>query len=227
MTIYSEINNISYQDRQELSPSPLPLPMEASRVVNWFKMVRIHAKSYSREDQDALKRLAENAPIENEIPAWDCKPPILALIQQVKNAVASSRAFTEEQSGKLIEILNSLAKIYPTLSITPEPPASDRIRSPISFFSKEIQFPTPLSCNHLYRAQEGFVNLDSARQSQIEALHSERGVASLSEKSDEEDRCSKVAASPNSQNPMECSIAQLSTVLAHPSAQRAHPMDEV
>jgi hypothetical protein len=52
----------------------------------------------------------------------------------------------------------------------------------------------------IYPAQEGFVNLDSARQSQIEALRPERGAHSPGGKGDEEDRFGKVAASPNSQN---------------------------
>ena len=58
----------------------------------------------------------------------------------------------------------------------------------------------------LYRAQEGFVNLDSARQDQVEALRSERGVPSQNGKGNEEDRFGKVAASPNSQNLTECGI---------------------
>ena len=52
----------------------------------------------------------------------------------------------------------------------------------------------------LYGAQEGLVNLDSARQSQIEAPRSERGVPSPRGKGDEEDRFGEVAASPNSPN---------------------------
>ena len=39
--------------------------------------------------------------------------------------------------------------------------------------------------------------LDSARQSSIEALRSERGSSSPCGKSDEEDRLGEVAASPN------------------------------
>ncbi len=51
----------------------------------------------------------------------------------------------------------------------------------------------------LYRAQEGFVNLDSARQSTIEACgpNDEAIVKTMTE---EEDRLGKAAASPNSQN---------------------------
>ena len=67
----------------------------------------------------------------------------------------------------------------------------------------------PINVHH---AQEGFVNLDSARQSQIEALHSERGAPSLSKKSDEESRFGKVAASPNSQNLTACSIEHPASV---------------
>ena len=40
-------------------------------------------------------------------------------------------------------------------------------------------------------------HLDSARQSPVEALRSERGSPSPCEKGDEEDRLGKVAASPN------------------------------
>ena len=53
----------------------------------------------------------------------------------------------------------------------------------------------------MYRASPGFVNLDSERQSQIEALCSEREVPSQIGKGDEEDRFGKVKASPNSPNP--------------------------
>ena len=60
----------------------------------------------------------------------------------------------------------------------------------------------------LYGAQEGLVNLDSARQSQIEALHSERGSPSPRGKGDEEDRFGEVAASPNSPNLTERRITQ-------------------
>lgn len=49
-------------------------------------------------------------------------------------------------------------------------------------------------------AKEGFVNLDSPRQSQIEALLLRREDPSPSEKGDEEDRFGKVTASSNSQN---------------------------
>ncbi len=58
----------------------------------------------------------------------------------------------------------------------------------------------------LYRAPSGFVNLDSARQSQIEAERSERARPLLNSKASEEDRFGKVAASPNSQNLTECGI---------------------
>ena len=44
------------------------------------------------------------------------------------------------------------------------------------------------------------MNLDSARQSQIEALPSERGGPSPRGKGDEEDRFGEVVASPNSPN---------------------------
>ena len=158
------IKLISTSYRQDLSPSPSSLPIEASQIVNWLKLVRLHAKNYSREDQANLKRLAKNAPIEKEIPEWDCKPQILDLVQQVKSAVASSRAFTEQQSGKVIETLNLLSKTYPTLPITPEPPASDRIiRSPISFFSKEINSPTSLSCDHLAQPSMVLVHPSAVR----------------------------------------------------------------
>ena len=51
----------------------------------------------------------------------------------------------------------------------------------------------------LDQAQEGLMNLDSARQSQIEAQRSERGDHSNT-MADEEDRFGKVTASPNSPN---------------------------
>ncbi len=52
---------------------------------------------------------------------------------------------------------------------------------------------------YLYRAEEGFVNLDSARQSTIEACgpNDEAIVKTMAE---EEDRLGKAAASPNSLN---------------------------
>jgi hypothetical protein len=52
----------------------------------------------------------------------------------------------------------------------------------------------------LNRAQEGLVNLDSARQSQIEAQRSERRSPAPSGQGEKEDRFGKVAASPNSSN---------------------------
>ena len=51
------------------------------------------------------------------------------------------------------------------------------------------------------------MNLDSARQSQIEALSSERGGPSPRGKGDEEDRFGELAASPNSPNLTERRIA--------------------
>ena len=64
----------------------------------------------------------------------------------------------------------------------------------------------------LYRAQEGFVNLDSARQSKIEAKRPNEEDHSRVEKADEEDPFGKVAASPNSQNLSRCSIERLSGI---------------
>ncbi len=59
----------------------------------------------------------------------------------------------------------------------------------------------------IYRAQEGFVNLDSARQSTIEACgpNDEAIVKTMTE---EEDRLGKAAASPNSQNLTERGIVE-------------------
>ena len=51
-----------------------------------------------------------------------------------------------------------------------------------------------------HRAQEGLVNLDSARQSQIEASRSDRRSPAPSGQGEEKDRFGKVAASPNSPN---------------------------
>jgi len=62
-----------------------------------------------------------------------------------------------------------------------------------------------------YRAQEGFVNLGLARQSQIdtnEEHHSQIG------KGDEEGRFGKVVASPNSQKLTERGISHFSSMLA-------------
>ncbi len=59
----------------------------------------------------------------------------------------------------------------------------------------------------LYRAQEGFVNLDSARQSTIEAC-SPNDEAIVKTMTEEEDRLGKAAASPNSQNLTERGIKQ-------------------
>jgi ABC-type transport system involved in cytochrome bd biosynthesis fused ATPase/permease subunit len=52
---------------------------------------------------------------------------------------------------------------------------------------------------NLYHAQEGLVNFDSARQSQIEAQRSDRESHSKT-MADEKDRFGKVAASQNSPN---------------------------
>ena len=60
----------------------------------------------------------------------------------------------------------------------------------------------------LYCDRLVFVNLDSARQSKIEAQAAERGRPFPNGKSDEEDRFGKVAASPNSQNLTERGITQ-------------------
>ena len=60
----------------------------------------------------------------------------------------------------------------------------------------------------LYCAQSNCVNLDSAKQSQIEALHSDRRSPSLSGKGKDEDRFGEVAACPNSHNLTGRSIAQ-------------------
>ncbi len=58
----------------------------------------------------------------------------------------------------------------------------------------------------LYGARLGCVNLDSARQSQIEASAAERGGPSPRGKGDEEDRFGKVAANSNSHNLSGCRI---------------------
>lgn len=50
----------------------------------------------------------------------------------------------------------------------------------------------------IYCGPHQTLNFDSARQSSIEALHSERGTPSLHGKGDEEDRLNEVAASQNS-----------------------------
>ena len=66
------------------------------------------------------------------------------------------------------------------------------------FFLKEI-----------YHPRSDLVNLDSARQSQIEAKRSDRRSPSPSGKGEDEDRFGKVAASPNSPNLTEGGIDSL------------------
>ena len=50
---------------------------------------------------------------------------------------------------------------------------------------------------HIYGAQDGFVNLDSARRSRIDPNEEHHSQV---EKGDEEEQFGKVAASPNSHN---------------------------
>ena len=59
------------------------------------------------------------------------------------------------------------------------------------------------------------MNLDSARQSQIEELPSERGGPSPRGKSDEEDRFGELAGSPNSPNLTERRITSEGTLYAY------------
>ena len=73
---------------------------------------------------------------------------------------------------------------------------------------QEPMFCIDVEIRNSYRAQEGLVNLDSARQSQIEALRSDRRSPSPSGKGEEEDRFGKVTASPNSSNLTERGIKQ-------------------
>jgi len=70
------------------------------------------------------------------------------------------------------------------------------------FYDDAHTFPTILAkkIKKIYRAQEGFVNLDSARRSKIEAKRSDRRNPAPSGQSEEEDRFGKDTASPNSQN---------------------------
>jgi hypothetical protein len=67
---------------------------------------------------------------------------------------------------------------------------------------QKMDWPT----HKLYCSRSGYENLDSARQSQIEASATERGRPFPKGKADEEDRFGKVAASPNSHNLSESSI---------------------
>ena len=71
---------------------------------------------------------------------------------------------------------------------------------PMLIYFLNMRISLILFCSLLYGAQEALVNLDSARQSQIEELPSERGGPSPRGKGDEEDRFDEVADSPNSQN---------------------------
>lgn len=73
----------------------------------------------------------------------------------------------------------------------------DKLLEPIDFLFAERM---------LYCARSDLVNLDSARQSQIEAKCSDRRSLSPSGKGKDEDRFGKVAASPNSPNLTEGSI---------------------
>jgi len=63
-------------------------------------------------------------------------------------------------------------------------------------------------CFGIYHTRSQTLNFDSARQSSIEALRSERGAPSPIGKGDEEDRLSEVAASQNSKFVTECGINQ-------------------
>ena len=66
----------------------------------------------------------------------------------------------------------------------------------------------PLGHDHVYRVRAKSKDFDSARQSQIEAQHSERGGHSRMAMSDEKDRSGKVAASQNLYFSPECGIKQ-------------------
>ena len=61
----------------------------------------------------------------------------------------------------------------------------------------------------IYRAPLGFVKLDSARQSKIDSVASDRRSPAPSGQGEEEDRFGEVAASPNSQNLMARGIGSL------------------
>jgi len=61
-----------------------------------------------------------------------------------------------------------------------------------------------------YHSRSQTLNFDSARQSSIEALRSERGASSATGKGNEEDRLSEVAASQNSKFEADCGIPILS-----------------
>ena len=63
-------------------------------------------------------------------------------------------------------------------------------------------------CLKAYRTRLGLVNLDSAKQSQIEAKRSDRRSPAPSGQGEEEDPFGKVAASPNSPNLTECGISK-------------------
>ena len=84
---------------------------------------------------------------------------------------------------------------------------SDQILQPPDVIESESIQNVPQSLTKSSPAQEGFVNLDSAKQSQIEALPSERGVSSLNENSDAENQFGKIADTPNSQNLTGCNIS--------------------
>lgn len=73
-----------------------------------------------------------------------------------------------------------------------------------------------------YRAQEGLVNSDSARQSQIDAKRSDRSAPFPSEKSAKEDRFEKVADEPNAPNLREHGI-KAEQVPQPPSISQAKP----
>ena len=77
---------------------------------------------------------------------------------------------------------------------------------------------SPVEQAQVYCAQSNCVNLDSAKQSQIEVLRSDRRSPSLSGKGKDEDRFGEVAASPNSHNLTGRSIAHSDTETLQPKS---------
>ena len=87
-----------------------------------------------------------------------------------------------------------------------------------------IAFSTLCAFADLYRAPSGFVNLDSARQSTIEACgpNDEAIVKTMAE---EEDRLGKAAASPNSLNLTERGITPPKANISRPSGLKSFKVE--
>ncbi len=116
---------------------------------------------------------------------WEVYTPQVFRVPLIQQgfALAQERQITVTDDNALVELIPHPIKL-------------------ISGSTSNIKITTPedWTLAQVYRTPEDFVNLDSARQSQIEASRSERRSPALSGQGEEEDRFGKVAASPDSQN---------------------------